>query len=155
MRLSQMNTRTNGRLLAAVLVIAGSALPLAAGECTLATLRGSYIFAARGYNIVVNVAQPKAIVEPIDFKGDGTISVPAATRSLNGIIGRSPAGGTGSYTVDSGCKGNLTFAGGPSFDIFVSPNGDKLWLIQTNPDTVFQGTAARVSHRTGIYDMTN
>jgi hypothetical protein len=144
----------NGRLLA-LLVFAGSAVPLAAGECSLATLRGSYIFAAQGYNIVANVAQPKAIVEPIDFKGDGTISVPAATRSLNGVIGRTPPGGTGSYTVDSGCKGSVTFTGGPSFDIFISPNGDKLWLIQTNSDTVFQGTAARVSHRTGIYDTTN
>ena len=159
MTLTRMITGSNaarGRcLLAAVLAFAASGVPLAAGECNLATLRGSYIFAARGYNIVANVPQPKAIVEPIDFKGDGTISVPAATRSLNGVIGRTPPGGTGTYTIDSGCKGSVTFTGGPSFDIFVTPNGDKLWMIQTNSDTVFQGSATRVSHRTGIYEATN
>ena len=159
MTLSRMNTGVNAPtrrcLLAAVLAFVGWGLPLAGGECTLATLRGSYIFAASGHNIVASVAQPKAIVEPIDFKGDGTITVPAATRSLNGVIGRTPPGGTGTYTVDTGCMGSLTFTGGPSFDIFISPNGDKMWMIQTNPDTVFQGSATRVSHRTGIYDATN
>jgi hypothetical protein len=66
-----------------------------------------------------------------------------------------PAPGNGTYTIDSGCKGSLTFTGGPSFDIFVAPNGDKLWMIQSNSDTVFQGSATRVSHRTGIYEGTN
>ena len=39
--------------------------------CTVQTLRGSYLFAASGFNIVAGVAQPKAIVEGIDFNGDG------------------------------------------------------------------------------------
>jgi hypothetical protein len=142
-------------LVLAALALATSALALGGNECSLTSLRGSYIFAANGYNIVAGVAQPKTIVEPIDFKGDGTISVPAATRSINGIIGRTPPGGTGTYTVEAGCKGSITFTGGPSFDIFISPSGDKLWMIQTNPDTVFQGTATRISQRTGIHDATN
>ena len=53
-------------------------------DCTLKTLRGTYVFAATGYNIVSGIAQPKAIVEVIEFHGDGTLSVPAATRSVNG-----------------------------------------------------------------------
>jgi len=77
------------------MVLGVSGVALADSNCTLKTLRGSYYFAANGYNMVAGVAQPKAIVEVIDFKGDGTLSVPAATRSVNGVIARSPAGGPG------------------------------------------------------------
>ncbi len=131
-------------LFAAAMVLSVSGVALA-DDCNLKTLRGSYFFAANGYTIVAVVAQPKAIVEVIDFKGDGTLSVPAATRSVNGVIGRTPPGGTGSYTVEAGCAGTLAFDAGPSFDIFISPKGEKLWMIQTNPDTVFQGTATKIS----------
>ena len=57
--------------------------------CTERTLRGSYVFSASGFNIVGGVQQPKAIVEVIVFNGDGTLDVPAATVSLNGLIVRS------------------------------------------------------------------
>ena len=57
--------------------------------CTVRTLRGSYVFSATGFNIVGGVQQPKAIVEVIAFNGDGTLDVPAATVSLNGVIIRS------------------------------------------------------------------
>ena len=150
-----MKRLTRQSLIAAVLALGGSGVALAANDCNLNTLRGSYIFAANGYNIAAGVAQPKTIVEVIDFNGDGTLLVPAATRSVNGVVARTPPGGTGSYMIDAGCRGNITFTGGPSFDIFMSPSGEKLWMIQTNPDTVFQGTATRISQRTGIFDTAN
>ena len=59
--------------------------------CGVNTLRGTYVFAATGFNIVAGVAQPKAIVEVIEFNGDGTLSVPAATLSANGMIVRTVA----------------------------------------------------------------
>jgi hypothetical protein len=115
--------------------------------CSLRTLHGRYVFAARGFNVVVlngtEQSQPKAIVEVIDFNGDGTLSVPAATRSVDGVVARIPPN-VGTYMVDSGCTGTITFAG-PAFDIFVEPRGDGLWMIQTNPGSVFEGTASRVS----------
>jgi hypothetical protein len=118
-------------------------------DCTLRTLHGRYVFAATGHNVVIvaGVAQPqpKAIVEVIDFNGDGTLSVPAATRSVNGVIAQIPPGGVGDYTVEAGCTGRLTFIGGPSFDLFIAPKGEQLWMIQTNPNTVLQGVAKRVS----------
>ena len=132
-------------LFATAMLLVVSSVALADNNCTSKTLRGSYFFAASGYTIVAGVAQPKAIIEIIDFKGDGTLSVPGATRSVNGAIARTPPGGTGSYTVEAGCTGTIAFDGGPSFDIFVSPSGEKLWMIQTNSDTVFQGTATRIS----------
>ena len=115
-------------------------------DCNLRTLRGSYVFAASGYNIIGGVAQPKAIVELIDFNGDGTLVVSGATRSLNGVIAQIPPGGTGEYAIGEGCVGTLSFTGGPRFDIYVSPHGENVSMIQTDPNTVFQGAATRSSH---------
>jgi len=132
-------------LAAGAMLLGMSGIALADNDCTFKTLmlHGSYVFAAKGYTIVGGVAQPKAIVEVIVFNGDGTLSVPAATRSLNGVIARTPPGGTGSYTVETGCTGTLVFVNGPSFDIFISPKGDKVWMIQTDPNNVLQGTATK------------
>jgi hypothetical protein len=122
-------------------------------HCTTATLDGLYIFAASGFiTPATGAAQPKAIVELIRFNGDGSLDVPGATRSLNGVIAQIPPGGTGTYTVaslvppDGACLGTLTFTGGPSFDLFIPLRAEKIWLIQTNPNNVFEGTATKVSH---------
>ena len=112
-------------LLAAMcLGVAGSAR--AQGEapvCGPQTLQGSYVFTAQGFTIVSGAAQPKAIVEGIDFNGDGTLSVPFATVSINGFIIQVPPGGVGTYTVETTCQGTVSFTNGPSFNIFVARNG--------------------------------
>lgn len=122
----------------------GGAPTEVAGNCGLQTLHGSYIFAASGYNIVAGVSQPKAIIEVTDFNGDGTLTVPAVTVSINGAVNQGVPG-VGVYTLDADCRGTVTFTPGPSFDIFVEPTGKQAWMIQTNPNTVFQGTVTRVS----------
>jgi hypothetical protein len=101
------------------------------------------VFSASGFNIVGGVQQPKAIVEVIVFNGDGTLDVPAATVSLNGAIIRS-LHSVGTYTVEDNCSGTLTF-NGPTYDMFLSKDGDDISMIQTNPNTVFQGLATRTS----------
>jgi len=113
--------------------------------CTERTLRGRYVFSASGFNIVAGVQQPKAIVEVIAFNGDGTLAVPAATVSLNGVIVRS-LHSVGTYTVEDDCSGTIAF-NGPTYDIFLSKDGDDISMIQTNPNTVFQGLATRTSRR--------
>ena len=116
--------------------------------CGAQSLHGSYVFSASGYNIVSGVPQPKALFEVISFNGDGTLTVSAATVSVNGLILR-PLPGTGDYTVDADCTGTITFHGAPpgaqppAFDIAVAANGATIWMIQTNPNTVMQGTAIR------------
>jgi hypothetical protein len=112
-------------------------------KCDAATLRGPYLFAATGYTLPAGVAQPKAIVERIDFNGDGTLHVPAATRSINGVIGRS-APGDGTYVVNDDCTGTLQFINGPGFDIFVSPNGNDLTMIQTDANNVLEGKVTKL-----------
>ena len=112
--------------------------------CRAENLTGLYVFSATGYIIASGVAQPKAIVEMIQFNGDGTLTSPNATVSINGVIVKS-SGSTGTYTLAADCKGTLSFTNGPSFDIFASPKGEDLWMIQTNPNNVFQGNVTRVS----------
>lgn len=108
-------------------------------QCDEKTLRGSYVFTARGYNIVGGVAQPKAIVELIDFHGDGTLSVPGGTVSANGVITQIAPNGFGTYVLGPDCNGTLTFMPGPGFSLFVDRDGKRGWMMQTNPNTVFQG----------------
>jgi hypothetical protein len=118
---------------------------LAPQACSVHTLHGSYLFATHGWNIVGGVAVPKAIVERIDFNGNGTLVSPFATVSINGNIIHS-SNSLGTYTVNANCTGTVSFTGGPSFDTFVEPSGRQLWMIQTGPNpAVFEGTATHVS----------
>src|SRR2546430_13061615 len=96
-RTTILNGRLRHRWVAAAMALGLSGVAMAANDCSLNSLRGTYVFTASGYNLVGGVPQPKTIIEVIDFKGDGTLAVPSATRSVNGVIVRSPAGGTGTY----------------------------------------------------------
>src|SRR5437870_976798 len=128
--LTTMSTRLMKALISLVVVamefspagIARAETPANAETCGVQTLHGSYLFATHGFNITGGVAVPKAIVEGIDFNGDGTLTSPFATVSINGTIFRS-SGGVGSYTVNADCTGTLAFTNGPSFYIFVAPRG--------------------------------
>ena len=100
--------------------------------CGEYTLHGSYVFTAHGWNIVGGIAQPKAIVEGINFNGDGTLVSPYATVSINGTILHS-SGSLGTYTVNPDCTGTLSFTGGPSFDISVEVSGRQLKYVGTDP----------------------
>jgi hypothetical protein len=113
-------------------------------ECTAETIRGVYMFHASGYNIVSGVPLPKAIIEKVVFDGLGNVTTPAVSLSLNGTIVQPPQGNPGIYTVDADCTGTLTFADGPKFDLQITPNGKQINMLQTNPNTVMQGTAQRV-----------
>ena len=133
--------------LAAVGLPASAAASDRASECRTERLDGLYVFSATGYTIVNGVAVPKAIVELIRFNGDGTLTSPGGTVSINGAIIQSVGSGTiGTYSMNENCIGTLSFsATGPNFDIFMSPRGEDAWMIQTNPNNVFQGNVTRVS----------
>ena len=162
--------RTPRFLLIAVMVLAVPVFPLLARpafghdhrgrECSLATLEGLYVFSATGFFLPASgsPALPKAIVELIRFNGDGTVSVPGATVSINGVVTVVGPGGGGTYTVvelvpaDDACVGTLNFSGpGPSFNLVVRRDGKKIWIIQTNPPppatvmNIFEGTVTRLS----------
>lgn len=146
-----MRMPTKNAHLATVLVTGLAAAAAAQAHdhaCSAETLHGLYVFSASGYNITQSGAVPKAVVESIHFTADGNLTVPAATRSVNGMIARSPPNGVGTYTVESDCVGTLSFTPGPSFDIFIAPNGSEIFMIQTTDPAgagpVLQGRAQRV-----------
>jgi hypothetical protein len=131
----------------ALLSVASGTVPAHEKECSLGTLRGDYVFSASGYSLIGEAWIPKAIVESLHFNGDGTLSVIAATVANaggSGNVTQSPQGGTGTYVLDTNCKGSLQFTPGPSFDIFVARRGGELWMIQTNSGNAFQGYVKKV-----------
>jgi len=123
--------------------------------CSEATLQGLYVFGASGFSIVAGAAQPRALVEFIRFNGDGTLSNPAVTLSINGVITR--GGGpalSGTYSVAPNCTGTLAFGPpGPTFDLYLAPSGSEVHMIFTGGPVpglgvvpgVLQGVADRVS----------
>jgi hypothetical protein len=143
--MNKLLKRTVVIALAAVGLPASAAANSESSGCSTERLDGLYVFTASGYTIVGGVPQPKAIVEVILFNGDGTLFVPDHTRSINGVIAAGP-GGSGTYSLDSDCVGWIAFAGGPTFDLFMAPRARDGWMIQTNPNTVFQGRVVQVSH---------
>jgi hypothetical protein len=116
--------------------------------CKHDMLKGQYVFTATGYSRLADGSWfPKAIVEYIEMKGDGTLGVPAATvanRVNDGQVVQSPPGGVGAYSLNDDCTGTLQFTNGPSFNIFAAPRGDEFWMIQTNPNNVLQGNVKRL-----------
>ena len=145
-------------LLAVVVAIMAAGTPRLAlaqgGVCGPQMLRGLYIFSGSGYNIVGGVPQPKAFVTFLDFEGDGTLTVPTGTLSTNGTVNQGVVfrgvytllrGLQGSGQIGTGCRGTLTLIAGPSFDLFTDQTGTQVWMIQTSPNTVFQGTVTKVS----------
>lgn len=120
-------------------------------KCRDSMLNGLYVFTASGFgNVSPGPPQPQAIVELIRFNGDGTVDVPGGRISVNGLI--FPTISTGTYTtptpVDTGCESTLTFdsPGNPALYIFIPSHANALQMILINPNTVFQGSATKVSH---------
>src|SRR5260221_12608983 len=97
-RAAFISTRSTAWAVAGAIILTVSGVAQAkaddadARDCNNATLSGLYAFHASGFNIVGGAAQPKAIVELIQFNGDGTLtggppkSSLSATVSINGNI---------------------------------------------------------------------
>lgn len=119
-------------------------------QCSLHTLSGSYVLAASGFTIPpgTTTALPKAIIEQLRFDGEGAVTSPNATVSMNGTL-RVTTGSVGTYSLLADCTGTLNFSDGLSHTIYMGPDGDEGWFIQNtapnNSANIFQGTLARVS----------
>jgi hypothetical protein len=114
------------------------------GGCSDASLRGRYVFTARTPWV------PKAILEVLQFNGDGTVLTPAVTAANPfgdlGSIMQPPGGAPGEYTVNADCTGTVHFLdpNNVTFSIHVEAFGGIVQMIQTNPsNNVFEGTARR------------
>ena len=108
-----------------------------ATKCTVKTLKGRYLFAGAGTLFppafgVTEESVGNAAGYHI-FNGDGT-GQDYVTFTLNGVDQHVPSPDPLTYTLNSDCTGTYTVLhGGPSFDIFVSPNGEELAVTATGP----------------------
>jgi hypothetical protein len=115
-------------------------------ECSLATLQGTYIFAAEGFNIENGTPSPIAYAGQEVYNGDGTMTGVYSV-STNGTITRNIPY-TGTYTLNEDCTGTLTTTeelGTFHYDQFVGPKGDEFSWVATDPGIVVSGFERRVS----------
>ena len=107
-----------------------------AQTCTLATLKGRYLFASTGTLLppAFGVTEPTQVADAgyHVFNGDGTGTDIVTLRVGSTIVLENFVTPT-SYTVNANCTGVLTVPNGPSFDLFIAPNGDFLSTISTAP----------------------
>ena len=110
--------------------------PRAAKECTVATLRGTYLLTARldapGYAPLTGV--PQVVGGLRTFDGAGNISGPATVNAGGTILQNVRAPGV--YTINADCTGTMTNAGTRHYDLFVAADGSQVVGIRTDPGFV-------------------
>jgi hypothetical protein len=111
-----------------------TAQPTAAdtGDCSVGMLKGLYLWTFDGYTHLNGNLLPKAVMQGLQFNGDGTTYNPFGTVNIGGTITIDATGGVGTYTVAADCTGTLSIVNGPSFNIYVGPGGKQVWTTQTN-----------------------
>jgi len=119
--------------------------------CSLATLKGRYLFASTGTILppAFGVTEPTLVADAgyHIFNGDGTGTDTVTLRVGSTIVLENFVTPT-SYTVNANCTGTLTVPNGPSFDLFIAPNGDEIATIATAPPGNYVSrTERRVSHK--------
>lgn len=132
-------------------VLAHENAPKAADEEALcprgnATLRGTYML--RGEGTIVGVG-PVTVVGWLTYDGKGYVAKSSMTASVNGTISTFTIAGP--YTVNSDCSGSFE-PSGQHYNFVVSPDGNRVNWIQTDPGTVSSGTEARLELRSGLME---
>src|SRR5438309_5762787 len=137
--------------LVAAMALGTSATAGAAADgqvCSVHMLKGLYLWTFDGYENFGGKFVPKAIMQGLRFKGDGTTFNPFGTVNIGGTVIIDATGGVGTYTVAANCTGTLSITGGPTFNIYVGPGAQKVWTLETSPNPaglgVSVGTAVRV-----------
>ena len=163
---------TNGRRKAMVLLLGFATVATAVGgmsstavaqtkldengskpTCTLETLKGRYLFAHSGTLLPpafgVTEPTPGADVGYHIFNGDGTGTDTVTVRIGTQIVLENFVT-PNSYTVNADCTGTYTVLvpNGPSFDLFIAPNGEEFAIIATAPPGNYPaGIDRRVSRK--------
>jgi|tagenome__1003787_1003787.scaffolds.fasta_scaffold20865935_1 hypothetical protein len=120
----------------------------AMGQCSVATLRGTYLFAYDGIQIKGHDQLPYAAAGTEVYHGNGSVNGVFSV-SQNGKITRNLRL-SGTYTVKADCTGTVTYPEiGARYDEFVAPDGSMFTFLETNQGFVgagseFRGSAKRV-----------
>jgi hypothetical protein len=116
--------------------------------CTEATLKGNYVYAYEGFQVMGETAAqriPFAFAGRDVWHGDGTMSG-VGSGGTNGV----PDGVstyTGTYTLGADCTGSLVFTDSTGnathWDLYVLNNGSLINYVQTDPGFVASGSETR------------
>ena len=106
-------------------------------RCTLKTLTGRYLFSLTGTLLPpafgVTEPTPSAAAGFHIFNGDGT-GKDILTFRLGGVTVLENEDAPFNYTVNADCTGSVTVnPPGPSFSIFIAPDGESFAEISTAP----------------------
>lgn len=123
-------------------------------KCTLATLKGRYLFGGIATLLPPVSGDPSllAVAGYHIFNGDGT-GIDVVSASINGQSVENQFSNPNrskydiTYTVNPDCSGTYTVpSDGVSFGLFVAPDGEEVIVIGTTPGFVLvQGPNKRVS----------
>ena len=119
--------------LVAAMALGTSATAGAAADgqvCSVHMLRGLYLWTFDGYANLGGNLVPKAVMQGTRFNGDGTTINAFGTVNIGGTIIIDATGGVGTYTVAADCTGTLSIIDGPSFNMYIGPGAQKLWITQ-------------------------
>jgi hypothetical protein len=115
-----------------------------AGQCSNATLKGTYVFAFDGYEITASDRVPFAEAGNGVYDGKGHMHG-LVSQSANGQITRKIQY-TGTYTVHSDCTATETDTVPGAvfhFDEFITLDGSQFSIIETGPGVVVSGVESR------------
>jgi hypothetical protein len=102
----------------------------ASGPCGDGKLNGLYLWTFDGYQNVGGSLLPKAVMQGTRFNRDGTTFNEFGTVNIGGFIIIDATGGVGTYTVEANCTGTISITNGPSFNMYVGPGAQQLWITQ-------------------------
>ncbi len=118
--------------------------------CSVGMLRGLYLWTFDGYANLGGNLVPKAVMQGTRFNGDGTTINAFGTVNIGGTIIIDATGGVGTYTVAADCTGTISITDGPSFNMYVGPGAQQLWITQivgAGATGLGVGTATRLPGR--------
>ena len=120
-------------LLGSTIALSGGAH--AAGQCSVATLKGYYVF--NSYGNVNGDEYSESGHEIFDGKGNVTGQAIDKSGVNQKLVGR--------YTVDKSCVGSITYTQpeASTETIFLGPKGDVFTYIQAGDGDVISGTETR------------
>ena len=139
--------------LVAAMALGTSATAGAAADgqaCSVRMLRGLYLWTFDGYAILGGNLLPKAVMQGLQFNGDGTTFNTFGTVNIGGTIIIDATGGVGTYTVAADCTGTISITNGPSFNMYVGPGAQKIWtnqIVGAGATGLGVGTATRLPGR--------
>jgi len=128
-------------LAAMTFLMAPQGLQATGARCPLqnATLHGTYLVAGTG--TIVGLGPISAVGE-VTFDGQGN-STATYTASVNGTIHKGVTV-TGTYAVNLDCTGTHAESDGTHYNFVVTPDGNKVWWIETDAGVVLGGTEVRL-----------